>query len=65
MTRGSIRALLAFALLAAPLAVEAQQAGKVYRIGILVPGGSPASGPPRPLERLRIPAIMNSQIAPS
>ena len=31
-------AMLAFALLAAPLAAEAQQAPKVYRIGWLHPG---------------------------
>jgi hypothetical protein len=30
-------ALLAFGLLAAPLAAEAQQAGKVYRVGLLSP----------------------------
>ncbi len=35
MTRGSMVALLALALLAAPLAAEAQPAGKVYRIGLL------------------------------
>jgi hypothetical protein len=29
-------ALLAWALLAAPLAADAQQAGKVYRIGVLL-----------------------------
>jgi putative ABC transport system substrate-binding protein len=34
------------ALLAAPLAVEAQQAGKVFRLGLLTPGGhSTASAP--------------------
>jgi len=32
------------ALLAAPLAAEAQQAGKVYRLGILSPGGRPLPG---------------------
>jgi putative ABC transport system substrate-binding protein len=32
------------ALLAAPLAAEAQQAGKVYRLGILSPGGRPSPG---------------------
>ena len=39
----SRRALLAgsVTLLAAPLATEAQQAGKVYRVGILSPGGVP------------------------
>ena len=35
MTRVSMVTLLALALLAAPLAAEAQQAGKVYRIGFL------------------------------
>ena len=34
----------AAALLAAPLAAEAQEAGKVYRLGILSPGGPPRSG---------------------
>jgi hypothetical protein len=34
----SMLALLALALLAAPLAAEAQQPGKVYRIGILRDG---------------------------
>ena len=34
----------AAALLAAPLAAEAQQAGKVYRIGILLPVPAPAPG---------------------
>src|SRR3989441_12221186 len=39
----SQRALLACSvtLRAAPLATEAQQAGKVYRVGILSPGGVP------------------------
>ena len=32
------------ALLAAPLAAEAQQAGKVYRLGLLGPGGRPPPG---------------------
>ena len=36
-------------LLAAPLAAEAQSAGKVYRIGVLSPGAAP----PGPLEALR------------
>ncbi len=36
-------------LLAAPLAAGAQQAGKVYRIGVLSPGAAP----PGPLEALR------------
>jgi putative ABC transport system substrate-binding protein len=42
------------ALLAAPLAAEAQQAGKVYRLGILSPGGLPApSGHLQIVETLR------------
>jgi putative ABC transport system substrate-binding protein len=36
------------ALLAAPLAVEAQPAGKVYRIGFLHTGQPPDFGPPNP-----------------
>jgi len=32
-------------LLAAPLAAEAQQAGKVWRIGFLSPGYLPPAGP--------------------
>ena len=35
MTRGLLSAFLALALLAAPLAVEAQPAGKSHRIGFL------------------------------
>jgi hypothetical protein len=34
----------AAALLAAPLAAEAQQPGKVYRIGLLIPAPSPVPG---------------------
>jgi hypothetical protein len=41
MTRVSSLVMLIIALLAALLAAEAQQAGKVYRIGILSP--SPAN----------------------
>ena len=41
MTRVSMVATLALALLAAPLAAEAQQAGKVYRIGVLSGASSP------------------------
>ena len=37
---------LALALLVAPLATEAQQAGKVFRIGVLFPGPSPGPGLP-------------------
>jgi putative ABC transport system substrate-binding protein len=51
MTRISLVATLALALLAAPLAAEAQTAGKVHRIGVLVPGPPPASGPPGPAAR--------------
>ena len=40
---------LALGLLAEPLATEAQQAGKVYRIGILA-FGFPPSGPSPSLE---------------
>jgi putative ABC transport system substrate-binding protein len=43
MTRLAV-ALLALALLAAPLAVEAQPAGKVYRLGILSPAAPQPSG---------------------
>jgi putative ABC transport system substrate-binding protein len=41
--------VIAGGLLAAPLAAEGQQAGKVYRIGVLSPG----TAPPGPLEALR------------
>ena len=41
MTRGSRVAALAFALLAAPLGAQAQPAGKVPRIGILIPAAPP------------------------
>jgi putative tryptophan/tyrosine transport system substrate-binding protein len=44
-------ALFAFALLAAPVAAEAQPAGKVYRIGLL--GGGTASGYARHVEAFR------------
>jgi hypothetical protein len=43
MTRVSVGALLALGLLATPLAVEAQPARKVWRIGLLVPGGRPTA----------------------
>jgi putative ABC transport system substrate-binding protein len=39
MTRVWAVATLALALLAAPLVAQAQQAGKVYRVGVLLPGG--------------------------
>jgi ABC-type uncharacterized transport system substrate-binding protein len=42
MTRVSVVAFLALALVAAPLAAEAQATGKVYRIGILA-GANPVS----------------------
>jgi hypothetical protein len=38
MERRRFIEVIAGGLLAAPLAVEAQQAGKVWRIGILAPG---------------------------
>src|SRR5712691_10530045 len=47
MERRKFMALLAGALLAAPLAAGAQQAGKVYRIGYL------SAGSPSPLQPLR------------
>ena len=37
------RLLVLLALLAAPLAAEAQQAGKVYRVGFLSSAGPPSS----------------------
>ena len=39
MTGNPIALILALALLAAPLAAEAQQAGKVYRVGVVLVGG--------------------------
>ena len=44
MDRRAVLWALAGGLLAAPLAVEAQQAGKVWRIGLLVPGVPPGCG---------------------
>ena len=41
MSRRAFIGVIAGSLLAAPLAAEAQPAGKVYRIGILSPGGVP------------------------
>ncbi len=41
--------ILTLALLAAPLAVEAQQAGKAPTIGMLLQGAAPSSGRPNPL----------------
>jgi putative ABC transport system substrate-binding protein len=49
MDRRRFIGTLAGGLLAAPLAAGVQQAGKVYRIGVLSPGASP----PGPLETLR------------
>jgi len=43
--RRFIGALVGGSILAAPLAAGAQQAGKVYRIGVLVPGSSAAAAP--------------------
>lgn len=43
MTRSAV-ALLALALLATPFAVEAQLAGKVYRLRMLSPAAPPPSG---------------------
>jgi len=40
---------LAFGLLLAPLASEAQQPAKIPRVGFLVPGPAPAPAAPRPL----------------
>jgi putative ABC transport system substrate-binding protein len=44
MTRRRLVPLLLLGLLAAPLAAEGQQAGKVWRVGVLVPGVSAGSG---------------------
>src|SRR5260370_15333133 len=46
---GTLLGVIAGGLLAAPLAAEAQPAGRVYRIGVLSPG----TAPPGPLEALR------------
>ncbi|HSE96240.1 MAG TPA: ABC transporter substrate-binding protein [Methylomirabilota bacterium] len=43
MTARVLAGVLALALLASPLAPEAQPAGKVYRIGVLYPGSPPHS----------------------
>jgi ABC-type uncharacterized transport system substrate-binding protein len=43
--RRFISALVGGSILAAPLAAGAHQAGKVYRIGVLVPGSSAAAAP--------------------
>jgi putative ABC transport system substrate-binding protein len=44
MNRRAFLRALSGSLLAAPLAAEAQPAGKVYRIGLLIPAPAPASG---------------------
>jgi putative ABC transport system substrate-binding protein len=49
MERRTFLGVIAGGLLAAPLAAEAQPAGRVYRIGVLSPG----TAPPGPLEALR------------
>ena len=66
LARFTTLAILALALLAAPLAAEAQPAGKVHRIGVISPGGPPAPGPPHPyivamLEQLRTLGWVESQ----
>src|SRR5215475_11155027 len=43
--RRFIGALVGGSILAAPLAAGTQQAGKVYRIGVQVPGSSAAAAP--------------------
>jgi putative ABC transport system substrate-binding protein len=44
MERRTFLALVPGSLLVAPLAAQAQEAGKVYRIGLLVPAPAPAPG---------------------
>jgi putative ABC transport system substrate-binding protein len=44
MNRRTFLSALSGSLLAAPLAAEAQPAGKVYRIGLLIPAPAPAPG---------------------
>jgi putative ABC transport system substrate-binding protein len=56
MDRRAFLGVIAGGLLAAPLTAEAQQAGKVWRIGLLVPGLPPSCGsdsPPPALLALR------------
>jgi putative ABC transport system substrate-binding protein len=48
MDRRAFLGTLAGSILAAPLAAEAQQTGKVYRIGLLVPGQPPGCGSESP-----------------
>ena len=45
MERRTFLAMLPGSLLAAPLAAEGQQAGKVWRIGYLSFGTTPSEGP--------------------
>jgi putative ABC transport system substrate-binding protein len=55
MTRRTIRffVTLAFTLLVAPLAADAQQATTVHRVGRLLAAGSPAAGPDPSFEAFR------------
>ena len=58
MDRRAFLGVIAGGLLAAPLAAEGQQAGKVYRLGILSPtsqerSGGNQDGPTRPGLRRR------------
>jgi hypothetical protein len=48
-TRLTLPTILALGLLAATLAGEAQQAGKVYRIGVLTGGSTPSPRAHSPL----------------
>ena len=59
MTRVSMVALLALALLAAPLAAEAQPAGKVPRIGFLALLSASSGPPPRCSPRRRPPVFQD------
>jgi putative tryptophan/tyrosine transport system substrate-binding protein len=45
MNRRTFLGALTFGAVAAPLVAVAQQAGKVYRVGVLVPGSSSAAAP--------------------
>src|SRR5438034_8754761 len=44
--RRTFLAALALGFVSKPLAVEAQQAGRIYRVGVLSPVGSPADNAP-------------------
>jgi ABC-type uncharacterized transport system substrate-binding protein len=55
MDRRVFLGTLAGSLLAAPLAAEAQPAGKVYRIGLLIPAPAPA---PRVMPPIVVPAFL-------